>query len=158
VKRFGFPLERVRQWREKQAAIEEAALEKLFAKRRLLEQSREVLEAEAAESARAVALAPSVSAMELQSVDAFRRYVSSQRILIARRIAVCGVEIAAQQEKVREARRRFELLDKLRERKLSAWTAALNQEVEMEAGEAFLAKWGRGSGPKAKRAPRTLLT
>lgn len=145
MKRFDFPLDRVRQWREKQIAIEDAELEKLFSKRRLLEQSLDLLETEAAESARAVALAPSVSAMELQSVDAFRRYAASQRILIARNIASCDAEIAAQQQKVREAHRRFELLDKLRQRKLTAWTAELNREIEAEAGEAFLAKWVRKS-------------
>jgi hypothetical protein len=43
-----------------------------------------------------------------------------------------------------EARRKVELLDKLRSRALEQWTAEFNKELEAVAADAYAAKWGRG--------------
>jgi flagellar export protein FliJ len=141
MKTFTFPLERVRQWREKQVTIEEAGLQQLFSERNLLEERRKLLEQEARESAAAVLRAKAFDALELQAIDAFRRYAVAQRAAIAAAVDQCDQRIAEQRAKLLEAQRRFELLEKLKDRKLKAWTAEFAREIEAQAGELFLAKW-----------------
>jgi flagellar export protein FliJ len=141
MKTFTFSLERVRQWREKQVTLEEAELQRLFSERSLLEERRKVLEQEARESATAVVRAKAIEALELQAIDAFHRYVVAQRAAIAAALEQCDQRIDAQRTKLLEAQRRFELLEKLKERKLKAWTAAFAREIEAQAGDLFLAKW-----------------
>jgi flagellar export protein FliJ len=145
LKRFHFGLERVRQWREKQVTIEEIQLERLFSERKLIEQRLALLEREAQESAALVMAQRALEVYELHAVDAFRRYVVAERAVIAARIADCDRRIAAQQQKLVEARRKSELLNKLKERRWNHWNTELSKEIEAQAGEMFLAKWGKTS-------------
>jgi flagellar export protein FliJ len=141
VKKFSFTLERVRQWREKQLAVEEARLQQLFSEKSLVEQRRALLEKEGQESAALVTRAASIQATELQAISAFRRYVIAQRSAIAAQLAECDRRIAEQQGKLLEARRKSELLARLKEKKWKMWNAELAREIETQAGEIFLAKW-----------------
>ena len=144
MKRFAFSLERVRQWREEQLAIESLRLERLFAEKSLIEQSWALLEREASESAATVSRVSSFDAVELQAVDAFRRHVIAQRALFAARLADCERRIEAQQRQVMEARRKCELLARLKERKWKTWSEELARELELQASEVYLAKWNAG--------------
>jgi hypothetical protein len=54
-------------------------------------------------------------------------------------------KIAAQRERVIEARRKFELLQRLQQSALLQWKAAFNKEQEEVASELFLAKMNRDS-------------
>ena len=144
MKRFEFTLELIRQYREEQLAIEKIRLERLSAEKSLIEQSRALLEREAAESAAIVSRASSVDAIELQAVDAFRRHAIAQRIVFAKRLAGCDRRIEAQQRQLLEARRRCELLARLKDRKLKAWNEEFARELELQAGESYLAKWNAG--------------
>lgn len=141
MKRFTFTLDRVRQWREKQLALEDAKLEKLFSEKTLIEQSRELLERESQESAVAVSRSTAITASDLQALDRFRRYVAGQRSVFAAKVADCERRIAAQHGACTEARRKVELLDKLKEKKLKSWNEELAREIEAQAQEAYLAKW-----------------
>ena len=141
MKRFHFRLERIRQWREKQVALEEARLEQLYSGKTLVEQRLALLEKEGRESAALVTCSNSMRSVELQAVDTFRRYVVAQRAVIANLLADCEGRIAAQRSKLVEARRKLELLDKLKDRKWQAWNIELAREIETQAGELFLAKW-----------------
>ncbi len=141
MKRFHFSLERIRQWREKQVALEEARLEQLYSEKALVEQRLALLEKEGRESAALVTCSHSLQSVELQAVDAFRRYVVAQREVIANLLTDCDGRIAAQRGKLVEAKRKAELLDKLKDRKWQAWNTELAREIETQAGELFLAKW-----------------
>ena len=141
MKRFAFSLERVRQWRGEQLAIESLRLERMVAEKSLIEQSWALLEREAADSAATVSRVSSFDAIELQAVDAFRRHVIAQRAVFAARSADCERRIEAQQRQVMEARRKCELLAKLKERKWKTWNEDLARELELQAGEVYLAKW-----------------
>jgi hypothetical protein len=141
VKKFTFTLERVRQWREKQLNIEEAQLQKLFSEKSLVEDRRALLEREALESVGLVVRAVAVEASELQAIDGFRRYAAAQRIAIAGVLAACDKRIVEQRLKLMDARRNFELLTRLKEKKWKAWSAELARETEAQAGEIYLAKW-----------------
>lgn len=141
MKKFTFTLERVREWREKQHAIEQARLETLLAERANIQLRRTLLEKEVEETRRLAAHAPEIAAPELQALDAFLRYAVIERGRIASALAGCERRIGEQQSRVLEARRRVELLKKLRAKKWTAWNAELAREIEAQAGEAFLAKW-----------------
>lgn len=144
MKEFAFTLERVRDWRARQVTLEQARLETIFAERASMEQRLALLEREARESAVEIGNARSFDATELQAVDGYRRYVASQRATIASKLAGIGDRIAAQQQRLIEARRKSELLAKLRDRKWKAWNAEFSREIEAGAGEAFLARWNGG--------------
>jgi flagellar export protein FliJ len=141
MKKFTFTLDRVREWRERQAALEEARLEKLFAERTFVEHQRDLLEGEVLETATAVAHASAVTSVELTALDEFRRYAAAQRPVFARKLADCDARIAAQRQALTEAKRRFELLDHLRSKKRNKWNKEFAREIEMQASESFLAKW-----------------
>ena len=141
MKRFHFPPERIRQWREKQVAIEEIALERLFSERSLLGHRLALLEKEGQESASLVTTQHAMDYFELQAMDSFRRHVLAQRTVIRGLMAECDTRIEQQRAKVTEARRKAELLNKLKDRKWKAWNAELAKEIENQAGEIFLAKW-----------------
>lgn len=141
MKRFHFGLERVRQWRDKQVALEEARLERLFAEKAMLEDQRTNLKREALESATAVKSARSITAAELARADDFNRYVIAQRAVLAAKLSNCDSRIAQQQRTVMEARRQFELLEKLKSNQWQKWNTELNREIEAEAGDLYLAKW-----------------
>jgi hypothetical protein len=141
MKKFNFSLERVRQWREKQVAIEEAKLQRLFAEKALIEQRRDLLEREGRDSAAALTQARTLDAGELQALDQFRQYVVAQRAVTAALIADCEKRIAEQRTNVMDAERRFQLLDKLKEKRWKTWNIELSRELEIQAGEVFLAKW-----------------
>lgn len=141
MKRFDFPLERVREWREKQVAVEEAKLERLFRELEAITAARAELEAEQARNEQMVVQSAGVTASDLQALDGFRRYVKAERARIENLRADCNKRIEEQRAAILEARRRYELLARLKQRSLRLWTAEMNRELEANAAEAYLAKW-----------------
>jgi flagellar biosynthesis chaperone FliJ len=142
MKKFAFRLERVREWREKQLAMEEARLEQLYSEKVLVEQSLALLEREGRDSAAIVKRKTALEAFELQAADVFSRYVIAQRAVFAGKLAGCDRRIAEQRQRLIEARRKFELLGKLKDKQWKTWNAELAREIEIQAGEIYLAKWG----------------
>ena len=140
MKKFTFTLERVRQWREGQVTVEQGRLEKLFSQKHLLEARRSQLERDADDSASLVS-GTAIDVIELHAIDTFRRHVVQQRKVIAAAIAESDQRVAEQQRNLMEARRRFELLDTLKDKKLTDWNKEAAREIELQAGELFLAKW-----------------
>jgi flagellar export protein FliJ len=143
MKKFTFSLDRVREWREKQFAIEEARLESLIAQRANVQLRRTVLEKEVEDTRRLVTQAPTVAARELQALDSFLRYAVVERGRISAALAESERRIVDQRSKLLEARRRLELLMKLRDKKWTAWNSELAREIESQAGEAYLAQWNQ---------------
>lgn len=144
--KFEFRLQRVLEWREERLRLEESRLERLYGELRALELRRAELEAARAAADRSLLHAPSAAADDLHSLQDFRDYVHYQRQLLASQNADCERRIGEQRGLVVEARRQFRLLERLRDKKLAAWEADFNRELEMQASEAFLAKFAREAG------------
>ncbi len=72
MKRFQFPLDRVRRWRAGQAALEELKLEQLRGNLEALREEKQNMARERSESEREVLGQASMAATELQSLDAYR--------------------------------------------------------------------------------------
>jgi flagellar export protein FliJ len=141
MKKFDFRLERVRQWREKQISIEEARLERLFAESAAIHSRIAELEREQQRNEASVTRATGVEAVELEAIDAFRRHAKIQRRLLAEQQAGCARRIETQRAALMEARRKFELLNQLKQRKLHLWTAEFDRDLEAQAAESYLARW-----------------
>lgn len=140
MKRFEFPLERVRRWRSEQASLEEVKLRQLIAVKAQMEATRRQAEAEGRRSAEQVLAKTSLEASELHSLDAYRLHIRRRISDLDDRARQCEAQITRQRQRVIEARRRFELLDRLRTAALEEWRAAGNKEQENLAAELFLAK------------------
>ncbi len=141
MKRFDFPLERVREWREKKVAVEEAKLERLLGELSAIDAAHAELDREQERNEQMILRAEGVTALDLSALDGFRRYAKAERVRIENLRADCIQRIDARRAAIMEARRRFELLDRLKQRNLRAWTADVNRELEANAAEAYLARW-----------------
>lgn len=141
MKRFQFPLDRVRRWRQEQAALEKLKLERGYAQLAALDEERARAENERAASERNVLGQAFVEAGELQALDAYRLHVRSRVEKLETRRGEVLAEIERQRERLVEARRRAELLERLKTRMIDAWQAAADREEETLASELYLAKW-----------------
>jgi hypothetical protein len=145
MKRFEFPLERVRRWRAEQASLEELKLRQLIAAKDRLEAAKRQAETEGRKSAQQVLAQPSLEASELHYLDAYRLHIQRRVSDIDNRARQCAAQIVKQRQRVIEARRQFELLDRLRTAALAEWRAASNKEQEDLAAELFLGKSRRNT-------------
>lgn len=140
MKRFEFPLERVRRWRSEQASLEELKLQQLRAEAARLAVSKSEIETEAAQSARQVLAQPSIDALELTSLEAYRQHLQRRVRELENLELQCQAKVGEQRRRVMEARRQFELLDRLHDKARREWVAEGNKEQEQLAAELFLAK------------------
>src|SRR5580704_4009341 len=140
MKRFSFPLERVRLWRAGQVALEELKLERLREALSKLQQERQRIQTERASSQRQVLGQPSMDATELQSLDVYRLHTGNRIREIENRERQAAQQADAQRQRVIEARRAAELLDRLRRKAMEEWRTASDREQETLATELFLAK------------------
>jgi hypothetical protein len=158
MKAFEFRLERVRQFREKQLTLEESKLEGLLAELTQIEQQAARLDQDHRHNEKSVIGARSVSATELRAIDSFRQYVRIQHHVLAERRSDSLKRIEAQRNAILEARRKFELLNRLKDRRLQVWRAAMDLELELQATESYLAKWNASQSkdhPDAHHRDRT---
>lgn len=142
MKKFSFPLETARRWRERQAEAEEARLESLIAAKRTVERRMAALDDELQAEHRRIE-DRSFDAHELAMLDEFRTWVIREKQRLGTARAECERRIAAQQAVLVEARRRFRLVDRLKEKALIEWHAANTKEQEDLAAELYLARRAR---------------
>ncbi len=146
MKRFHFELERVRDLRRQQLTAEESKLEALLNERRLLQAGGAKIDAEKIEAERTVFAQPANPAQQLAALSVYKAHLASEKQKLIARQEDSEKRIMGQQKAILEARRRVQLLDKLRERKQAEWQSAFDREQENLAGELFLAKW-KGRSP-----------
>ena len=145
MKRFRFPLERVRRWREEQADLEEIKLERLFSELSAIQRQHEELLSERTQAETILNSGKPISAEELARLDVFRQHVQARCISLDQLEREHAAKIAQQRQRVVEARRQFELLERLRMKNLMQWRGASNQEQEALAAELYLARRRRPS-------------
>jgi len=139
---FRFSLQKVLEWRRTQMEVEEARLRQHAALAEL-EQLRSNLEAAAFDAESSVREQNEVAGFDLAALEAFHRHVERRRRHLDAQRAARERQIAEQKETLLEARRRYRLLENLRDRRLYEWRAAVDREVENFAGEAYLAGFTR---------------
>ena len=142
MKKFTFPLETARRWRERQAEMEEGRLQALFGEKKTIERRMAALDEELQAEHRRIEERTS-DARELAMLDEFRTWVNREKLRLGAARGECERRIAAQQAAVVEARRRFQLVDRLKEKALIEWHSASAKEQEELAAELYLARRAR---------------
>ncbi len=140
MKRFHFSLDRVRRWRSEQANLEELKLQQLRAEQARLAGAKASIQNEVAQSAQQVLSQPSIDPLELTSLESYRQHLRRRISELENLERQCEVKVTEQRQRVLEARRQFELLDRLHNKSWQAWLAESNKEQEQLAAELFLAK------------------
>lgn len=143
MKRFHFALERVRRWRDGQAMLEELKLEQLRDRLLALGVEKRGIAAERSRSEQQVLGQATVDAGQLQSLDAYRLHVRNKIREIESRERQAEVGMEQQRQRVIQARRETELLERLKRKELAEWSAANDREQEALASELYLGKWKR---------------
>ncbi len=143
MKRFNFSLERVRRWRLEQASLEELKLRQLRLEVAGLKAAQDQLAAERSQCERQLLSQARIDPLQLETLDSYRLSVKAKIGGLEDRERHCQAKIAEQLEHVIEARRKFKLLDCLRENGWAGWQAAANKEQEDLAAELFLAQTRR---------------
>jgi len=143
MKAFLFPLEKALDWRRIQLELEEARYKQQVAALAGLDRRRAEIEASGIRAEIQVREWRPIEASDLTALGSFRLYVKSQESEIARLRFEAAQKLAEQQKLMLEARRRFRLLERLKQRRFAEWTASGNREVEDIAAENYLARWGR---------------
>lgn len=143
MKRFHFPLDRVRRWREGQAGLEEMKLEQLRGNLAALREEKQNIEVARTRSEQEVLKQPTIGASELQSLDSYRLHARSKIRDIEKREGQAETLMAQQRQRVIEARRNAELLERLKQKAREEWQAASDGEQESFAAELYLGRWMR---------------
>lgn len=143
MKKFSFPLDRVLAWRNTQTRLEEAALEKLRAELRALDQQRSDVDRLLIDARDSLLGSRSASSMEIAALEHYRAAAAQHVVRIAHSRAALEQKIAKQMTAVAERRRDARLLEKLRERRMAEWNVAADREVEQLAEESYLSKFSR---------------
>lgn len=146
MKPFRFTLEKVLSWRQAQLALEEAGLERLRSDLRNIQAAiLELARRDEAETERLRKMQTTTGSGVLD-LARFREWVVREKKILTARSLECGRKIEKQSAVVTEARRKVELIERLKQRRRSAWDAEFNFELEQLAGEAALGMWRRDKG------------
>lgn len=140
---FQFRLARVLRFRESQAKSEEAKLEALRQIGRRYEIELAALSEKLNESHRTAKAPASIDSFTLAALDGFERRVKREREEWQRKIRAQTEEIKKQEAVVVEARRKVELLNKLREGQRSQWEEAEARELDATVADFSAAEWNR---------------
>jgi hypothetical protein len=143
MKAFQFPLEKALDWRRVQLELEEARYKQQVAALAGLDRQRAEVEASGIRAEIEVREWRPIAAGDLTALGSFRQYVKSRESEIARLRFEAAQKLAEQQKVMLEARRRCRLLERLKEHRLTEWTAERDREVEEIAAESYLARWSR---------------
>jgi|SRR5580704_16842097 hypothetical protein len=140
MRRFDFPLERVRRWRLEQLNLEHLKLQKMLAERQALADAKQQVRNDLARTEQGILSQPSIGGLELENLDSYRLHIRARVRDFENREREFEAKVAEQRARVVESRRLFELLDQLRAKALATWHKAADREQEALAGELFLAK------------------
>jgi flagellar export protein FliJ len=141
MKRFRFPLETVLRWRETALAQEQAKLQGLLAEERHILRTIEQTRAEGVAAERSIRERREMFSTDLRSLAAFRLHLEQRLKTLAQRRTDQAALIEQQRRAVMEAERRFQLLTKLKDRRMAEWQYESGRENEAFAQEAFLGRW-----------------
>jgi hypothetical protein len=138
---FRFRLQKVLDFRHTQLELEEARYRQQAAALAAIDRARAELAAEGVHTEAEVRTWNPILERDLAALAEFRLHVRARDAELAARRAECVKQLETQQAAMLEARRRFRLLERLKERGREAWTAERDRELEQVASESFLARW-----------------
>ena len=143
MKSFQFPLEKALELRRTQLELEEANHKRQIAAVAAIDRRKAEIEASGVQAEIEVRQWSPIQSGDLAALGHYRLKVKSEESALARHRLDAVQKLAAQQKVMMEARRRYRLLERLRERRLAEWTAERDKELDEIAAESYLARWSR---------------
>lgn len=143
MKKFAFPLDRLRAYRQSRLDREMGLLESLHAEAVALEQRRAALAREERQAVERVRHLTVVPLPELAGLEGFRHWTECELRRLLDEAQALSARIEEQRLAVVEARKEVEMLVTLREQRLNAWRAEVDKETEATVAELVVARWGR---------------
>lgn len=143
MRSFQFRLARVLQFRESQAAIEDSKLEAMRQTLRSYEAELASVSRSVDQAHRAAKVGAYVQPSALVALDRFESRTKRERDAWRKRIAAQTELVRTQETAVIEARRRVELLKKLRDARRSEWEEESSHELEAMVADFSAAQWNR---------------
>lgn len=140
---FRFRLEKVLQWRRKQLELEEAKYQQRVREVAELQAERSRIAAAGTGAETQVRAWSPLTGSDLAALANYRKYVAAQEQQIAVRCGEARQRAEAQQKAMFEVRRRCQLLERLKERRMAEWQSAADAELEQLAAESHLARLSR---------------
>jgi len=141
MKAFRFSLERALHVRRAQLKIEQSKLQILFQQREQLELQGATILTEAASVRRAIAQESLLKTSEICTVPDYQRSTKHRLVRLDRQKQELRKMTGEQKRLTLEAERRVKLLEHLREKRFSGWSALAQKEQETFAADAYLARW-----------------
>jgi flagellar export protein FliJ len=146
VKKFKFPLDSLRRYRNTLFEQEQVRLQTLLAELRKLEERRLQVRAEVEQSRVELQMLTVVPVDQLTAMQAFRRHADEEIKRIAQMKTNLAERIDQQKLAVKLARRNVEALEKLKERRLQTWRLDVDREMEATVAELVIARFKPLSG------------
>jgi multidrug resistance efflux pump len=143
VKKFHFPLDRVLDYRRMQLRLEQAKLEHLIRELADLDRKMAALQSEFEQSQEDLLHSQSSLGLEFGALERFRKASSAQGLSLQKTRQDCLKRNTEQRARITEKEREVRLLEKLREDRLTGWKFARDREIDQQAEESFLARWGK---------------
>jgi hypothetical protein len=143
MKRFSFPLDRILAWRSLQRDEEQLNLKKVLTERDELLRKERAVRDERSDSEQALAHALHFDAQFVSTLPRWQMRVKAVLIQMASDVVKMETRAVAQRAKLREAERKVQLLERLREQRLGDWKAGIEREQEAFAAETYLAQSSR---------------
>jgi DNA-binding HxlR family transcriptional regulator len=143
VKKFTFPLNRVKDFRQLQARLEEIKLEALYAELRALDTREVALIQSRVQAEKHLRAAKSLTGLELETFSSFQSASKEEQKRMDAARANCRGRIDKQVAIVTLKRRDVRLLEKLKEQRFEAWEKDMFKELDQQAEDLYLGRWGR---------------
>lgn len=140
---FRFRLDKVLSWREAQLSLEQSELERLRSDLHSLEAAIGALALRDQAAADRVRRMRSASGSDIAEIARHHEWVLREEKALRSRAAECGRQIEKRSEAVTEARRKVELLERMKDRRKASWNAEFDLELEQLAGESAISAWRR---------------
>ncbi|HTA44362.1 MAG TPA: hypothetical protein VK789_18060 [Bryobacteraceae bacterium] len=140
---FRFRLEKVLSWREAQLAMEEADLERLRSDLHSIEAAIDALTLRDEAATERMRRMRSASGSEIADIARRHDWVLQEEKTLRSRVAECGRKIEQRTAAITEARRKVELLERMKDRRKQVWDAESDLELEQLAGESAIGAWRR---------------
>jgi flagellar export protein FliJ len=145
---FRFRLDRVLSLRQTQLATEETELARLLWELNRLEAALQDLHSRESAEAEALQVSRLLRGTDLAGIAGARKWVVDERKRLENSLADCRRRTELKKASLIEAQRKVRLLQRLKERRLAAWTHEQNRAIEELAAESAVGSWRRDTAGK----------
>ena len=139
MKKFEFKLDSALRWRTTQLQLERAKLQSLLAEQNRISRDLKALLEERSGAVGGLQSLPKLEAFDLRSLSAYLVGADLRANHLHEQLAKRTALVQKQQARVVQAELQVKLLEKLKDKKKSAWQIEYEKDVELNAAEAWLA-------------------